>query len=164
MIIFLKRLFTDVLSGCKKYLTDRLPEYKKYLTDILSGYKKYLTDILSGYNEHLTDILTGTLPGYQKYLTARVPRRTEGHIYVSLIISIVLLTWGHHQSTNSIICNVQSYHTPSVRWLAWSWTACGLPCCGRYQGPAWWLLAHLSQSYLYIFIYSATSHILHYLC
>ena len=42
-----KRLFTDILSG-----------YKKYLTDILSGYKQYLTDILSGYKKHLTDILS----------------------------------------------------------------------------------------------------------
>ena len=44
---FGKRLFTDILSGYKKYLTDRISGFKKFLTDILSGYNGYLTDILS---------------------------------------------------------------------------------------------------------------------
>ena len=85
-------------------------------------------------------------------------------IYLGLSSSAKCYCVSHHQSTNSIIFTVQSYHTSSFRWLAWPRVACSPPCCGRYQGPAWWLLPHLSQSYLSIHIYSDTSHLSHYLC
>ena len=56
-------------------------------TDILSGYKKYLTNILSGYKQYskiyYLDIEGTSQVDYldicKKYLTGRAPRRSEGH-------------------------------------------------------------------------------------
>ena len=50
-----KRLFTDTVSGYKKYVTDTVSGYKKYLTDTVSGYKKFVTYTLSGYKKYITD-------------------------------------------------------------------------------------------------------------
>ena len=55
-------------------------------------------------------------------------------IYLGLSSSAKCYCVSHHQSTNSIIFTVQSYHTSSFRWLAWPRVACSPPCCGRYQG------------------------------